>query len=469
MWSDTITAIPLLSVVLLSLVVLLIESLVKKGETVSYWISIVGLVVSAYLAYVSIPQVQLLFNGMLTSGGLGGFFSTLFILSALLTVVLSRDYIRKEHENFGEFYLLILFATIGMMLMAMAADLMIVFLGLELMSICLYVLAGFMRKRLIANEASLKYFLLGAFATGFLLYGIALIYGASGTTHIQPIVQNFGAISSSPFFWVGIGLLAIGLAFKVGAVPFHMWIPDVYQGSPTPISGFMSTGAKAAAFSAFVIIFAHPFEHAERLQLALAVLSAASMIVGNIIAIAQSNIKRMLAYSSIAHAGYMLAGLAAGNDLGRNGIMFYLAVYTFMNIGAFGILGLLERGEGKNLEFSDYAGLGVKRPLLAASMSVFMLSLAGIPPFAGFLGKYYVFVAAIDAHLTWLAIIGVMTSLVSVYYYLRLVMIMYFQEGEFAFGESPSKLGLAVIVLSAVALLGLGVFPSSILSIINHL
>ncbi|HUL44136.1 MAG TPA: NADH-quinone oxidoreductase subunit N [Bacteroidota bacterium] len=469
MWSDILTASPLLAMVVLSLVVLLIEAMVKKGEVVSYWISVAGLALSAYLAFGSIPHPQVLFNEMLASGGLGGFFSTLFILSALLTIILSREYISKEHENFGEFYLLILFATIGMMLMAMAADLIIIFLGLELMSICLYVLAGFIRNRPISNEASLKYFLLGAFATGFLLYGIALIYGASGTTHIQPLVLNFGAISSSPFFWVGIGLLAIGLSFKVGAVPFHMWIPDVYQGSPTPISGFMSTGAKAAAFSAFVIVFAHHFDNADRLRLALAVLSAASMIVGNIIAITQSNIKRMLAYSSIAHAGYMMAGLAAGNELGRDGIVFYLAVYTFMNIGAFGILGLLEQEGEKNLEYSDYAGLGARRPLLAATMSAFMLSLAGIPPFAGFLGKYYVFVAAVNAHLTWLAIIGVLTSLVSVYYYLRLVMVMYFQEGDNPLVDRPSRVGIAVVLVSAVIILGLGIFPSSILSIINHL
>ncbi len=249
-----------------------------------------------------------------------------------------------------------------------------------------------------------------------------------------------------------------------------MWIPDVYQGSPTPISGFMSTGAKAAAFSAFILVFAHHFENAEKLKIVLAVLAAASMIGGNIIAIAQTNIKRMLAYSSIAHAGYMLAGLAAANQLGRNGIIFYLVSYTFMNIGAFGVLSFLEREEEKSLEFADYAGLGTKRPFLALVMTVFMFSLAGIPPFAGFIGKYYIFLAAINANLTWLAIVGVMTSLISVYYYLRLVMIMYFQDGETSLSDSrPSFQSIAVVAIAACVVLELGVFPSSILSLITNL
>jgi NADH-quinone oxidoreductase subunit N len=338
------------------------------------------------------------------------------------------------------------------------------------MSICLYVLAGFFRKRLLSNESSLKYFLLGAFATGFLLYGIALLYGASGTTNISIIVLNFSILSASPFFWVGIGLLMVGLAFKVGAVPFHMWIPDVYQGSPTTVSGFMATGAKAAAFAAFVLLFIHPQSgNPEQVKTVLAVISAASMIVGNIIAISQSNIKRMLAYSSIAHAGYMLAGLAAGNQLGKTGILFYLVTYTFMNIGAFGVLSLLEKEEEKNLTFDDYAGLGFKRPFLAALMSVFMFSLAGIPPFAGFFGKYYVFVAAINANLTWLAILGVLMSVVSVYYYLRLTVLMYFKEGEMQVEGLISKTSIAVLTIAALIIIELGVYPSSILTIINNL
>ncbi len=455
-------ALPLSLIVGLSLIVLVAEALLKESEKVSYWISVLGLAVCAVVSSAMIPASGLAFGDMITAGGYGSFFSALFAVAALLTVVLSRDYIRRERSAFGEYYLLILFATTGMMLMASAADLIVIFLGLELMSICLYVLAGFFRDQPTANESSFKYFLLGAFATGFLLYGIALIYGACGSTHLSQI-RNPG----SPYFWIGIGLIMVGFAFKVGAVPFHMWIPDVYQGSPTPVSGFMSTGAKAAAFSAFIIVFGRPFDDPEKVRVALSLLAAASMILGNIIAVSQSNIKRMLAYSSIAHAGYMLAGLAASNALGRSGIMFYLASYTFMNVGAFGILAVLERG-GKNLEYSDYAGLSARHPFLAATMAAFMFSLAGIPPFAGFFAKYYVFTAAVEAHLTWLAILGVLTSLVSVYYYLRLVVLMYFTEGEAGAGIEVTGRSSAVFVLSVAALLLLGIFPSALLSVINR-
>lgn len=475
--SELLAIAPISSLSILALLVLSVEAFVKQSEQISFWVSISGLMICGIISIATIDLSGSAFNHMVTVGGSGSLFASIFVVSALLTIVLSREYLQKEYTGFGEFYLLILFATLGMMLMAAAADLIILFLGLELMSISLYVLAGFMRKRMTSNESSLKYFLLGAFATGFLLYGIALMYGASGTTNIAGMVNNFSSFISSRMFLIGIGLLLVGFAFKVGAVPFHMWIPDVYQGSPTTVSGFMSTGAKAAAFSAFMVVFAHQqIGDSGTVKTVLAVLSAASMIVGNIVAISQSNIKRMLAYSSIAHAGYMLAGLAAGNQLGRTGILFYLATYTFMNIGAFGVLALLEREEEKNLDFDDYSGLGIKRPFLAALMSIFMISLAGIPPLAGFFGKYYVFAAAISANLTWLAIIGVLTSVVSVYYYLRLVVVMYFsevvpsgQEGEVHPSASLSKLSIAALVIAGFAVIGLGIFPSSLLTIINSL
>jgi len=354
-----------------------------------------------------------------------------------------------------------------MVLMATAADLIIIFLGLELMSICFYVLAGFMRKRALSNESALKYFLLGAFATGFLLYGIALIYGASGSTKISFLVHNYGIISVSPFFWIGIGLLFIGLAFKVGGVPFHMWIPDVYQGAPTPVSGFMSTGGKAAAFAAIILVFlTSDTSLGDGVAKMIIIVSALSMIVGNIVAISQTNLKRMLAYSSIAHAGYILVGIAANNQIGKSGVIFYLFSYTFMNLGAFGILSLMEREE-KNLSYDDYSGLGFRHPVLAAFMSIFLFSLAGIPPFAGFFGKYYVFVAAIDAGLTWLAILGVLMSVVSVYYYLRLIVVMYFREGDQQLPVTISRASYAVIILCILAVVELGVYPSSLLSIIT--
>ncbi len=461
---------PITTLTLLSIIILVVEALVQESEKISFWVSAIGLTICMILSLAALDLTGTVFNKMLTVGGLGNLFGALFCIAALLTIILSRDYLQKEHVNFGEFYLLILFSTIGMMLMASAADLIIIFLGLELMSICLYVLAGFTRTRMVSNESSLKYFLLGAFATGFLLYGIALLYGASGTTNIFTIASNISALSTSAFFWVGLAMLLVGLSFKIGAVPFHMWIPDVYQGSPTTATGFMATGAKAAAFAALLVVVAHQqFDGSVKLKAVLALLSAASMIVGNIVAISQSSIKRMLAYSSVAHAGYMLAGVAAGNQLGRVGVLFYIVAYTFMNLGAFGILALLEGEEEKNLQFEDYAGLATKRPFLSALMAIFMISLAGIPPFGGFFGKYYVFLAAINADLTWLAILGVLMSVVSVYYYLRLVMVMYFQDAEIPLAATISKASVFALTVAAAAVIELGIYPSSILTIINTL
>lgn len=458
---------PIISITTLSIIVLLIESLIKKSERLSFGVTVIGLFVTTYFSITTFELSGTAFNQMVTIGGFASIFSVLFSVAALLTVMLSRDYLQKENANFGEFYILILFSTLGMMLMASAADLILLFIGLELMSICLYVLAGYFRNRQLSNEAALKYFLLGAFATGFLLYGIALVYGATGTTNINYIIQNLSNINNSLFISVGFGLILIGLAFKVGAVPFHMWVPDVYQGSPTPVSGFMSTGAKAAAFSAFVILFIQ--STSSEIKTVLILLSALSMIAGNIIAIAQTNVKRMLAYSSIAHAGYMLIGLAAANPLGRDGILFYLFAYMLMNIGAFGVISLIEANEEKNLLFDDYKGLGTKKPALAAILSILMFSLAGIPPFAGFFGKYYIFIAAVNSNLTWLAILGVLTSVISVYYYLKLVVAMYFREGEEILFSKVSPLSYLVLIAIIILITGIGVYPSSILTILNQI
>jgi NADH-quinone oxidoreductase subunit N len=266
-----------------------------------------------------------------------------------------------------------------------------------------------------------------------------------------------------------VGLTIVGLSFKVAAVPFHQWVPDVYEGAPTTVSGFMSTAAKAAAFSAFVLVLASVYGGNGNVKTVLALLSVISMVIGNLFAISQTNIKRMLAYSSIAHAGYMLAGLAAGNALGRTGVLFYMALYTLMNLGAFGIIALLEYDEDKNLLLSDYAGLSARRPYLAGLMAVFMFSLSGLPPFGGFFGKYYIFLAAINANLTWLAIAGVLASLIGVYYYIRVVVMMYFSDGRTGDEILPSPISLGVMTLLALLVLSVGVYPSALLSIIQHL
>ncbi len=475
--SDLISTSPILLLSVLTFLILTLEALMKKSESVIFSVTILGILGCIGAAIVTFPLKGTAFNSMVITGGYANFFDILFLLAAGLTILISKNYLEKEGINYGAYYSLVLFATIGMMFMASAGDLVIIFLGLELMSISLYVLAGFMRKKLKSNESALKYFLLGAFTTGFLLYGIALIYGMAGTTNLGVILNNFSSLTQEPLFWIGIGLLMVGFFFKVAGTPFHMWVPDVYEGAPTTVSAFMSTGGKAAAFAAFVLVFTHFFSTSgTKVSEVIAVVSAASMIIGNVVAISQNNIKRMLAYSSIAHAGYMLTGLAAANQLGQSGILYYLVAYSFMNIGAFGFVSIFEKEEEKNLTFDDYVGLGYKKPFVAALMSIFMFSLSGIPPFAGFFGKYYVFTAAVKADLTWLAIIGVLTSVISVYYYLRLVVVMYFQEDEGGLTLAPissgfevSKLSLTALVISAIGVIQLGILPSWIIDITQRL
>jgi NADH-quinone oxidoreductase subunit N len=475
LWQDTVAIGPISLVSLFGLVVLTVEALSDKTEELNCWISIIGLAAGLGLALGRIASSGTAFSGMVTTGGYSSFFASVFCVAGLLTVMLSKSYIKKEGIEHGEYYSILLFAVVGMMLMAAAADLVILFLGLEIMSVSFYIMAGFARRRSTSNEAALKYFLLGAFATGFLLYGIALMYGSSGTTNITSIVGRGGDLINNTTFMIGAGLLLIGFVFKVAAVPFHMWVPDVYEGSPTTVSGFMSTGGKAAAFAGLLLMFAPALvQVGGPLREVMAVIATLSMIVGNVIAISQSSIKRMLAYSSIAHAGYILVGVIAANSYGSQGVLFYLLAYTIMNVGAFGVLSYLESANGQNLTFEDYAGLSSQRPMLALVMAVFMFSLAGVPPFAGFFGKYYVFAGAVQAGYTWLAIIGVLMSVVSAYYYLRLVVLMYFSEGvrldkETATLEaSHSGLGVAALVISAIALLGFGVYPSAILDVISR-
>jgi NADH-quinone oxidoreductase subunit N len=465
-FSDITSSAPLVSLVLFSLLTLIVESLGKDKPVLSYWVSLVGVAVSLALSFGNLGAGVRVFGGMLLQGGFAGYCNLIFLSSALLTILLSRDYLERMEGHRGEFYILILFSTTGMMLMAGALNLITIFLGIELMSVSLYVLAGFMRKKDRSNEAALKYFLLGAFATGFLLYGIALIYGTSGTTDLATIHNVFPQLSHNPVFLIGCGMLVVAFSFKVAAVPFHMWAPDVYEGAPTTVSGFMSTGAKAAAFATFLLVFVRVFDIAgSSLSQVIAVIAAASMIVGNITAVAQNNVKRMLAYSSIAHAGYMLSGIAAANVEGETGILFYLLAYTFVNVGAFGIVSMMERRQDKNLSFDDYAGLSARKPMLALLLSMFMFSLAGIPPFAGFFGKYYVFLAAVKANMAWLAILGVMTSLVSVYYYLRLVVLMYFREGDADLDSPAPMASMIALVAAAAVIVVLGLYPSLIVDL----
>ncbi|MEX1063625.1 MAG: NADH-quinone oxidoreductase subunit N [Balneolaceae bacterium] len=368
------------------------------------------------------------FFEMVAFGGTAAFGTFLVMAATLFCVLISRDYLEAIGHQYGEVYAMILFASTGMVGLATSNDLIMLFVGLETMSICLYVLAGLIKEKKTGAEAALKYFLLGAFSTGFLLYGIALIYGATGATGYADISA---AADGSLLFLGGAALLLVGFFFKIAAVPFHMWTPDVYQGTPTTLAAYFATASKAATFVAFILVLSRMMPPAGELEWlpVLYVISVLTMILGNLIALVQDNVKRMLAYSSIAHAGYLLVGLAAGTAEGYTGVLYYLFAYTLMNIGAFGVIAYYERNQG--LDFSDvnnYAGLGYKQPLMAVLLSVFLFSLAGIPPFVGFLGKYYVFAAAINAGLVSLAVIGVLASAASVYYYLRVMVFLYFRE-----------------------------------------
>ncbi len=409
------------------------------------------------------------FYGMVRVGGYASFINIVILGSALATVVLAVPYLQKIKHAYGEVYALILFATLGMIVLATANNLVTIFVGLETMSVALYIMTGLVREDEGAVESALKYFLLGAFSTGFFLYGIALLYGATGTMYLPEMALGLAASEGVLMFWAGVALLLIGFMFKVSAAPFHMWTPDVYQGAPTPLTGYMSTASKASAFAALILVLYYALEPVvdERWTLVLALIALVTMVLGNFLALVQNNVKRMLAYSSIAHAGYVLVGLAAGTADGYSGTLYYLLIYSLMNIGAFGVMAMLEWDgkEGRVQDIDSLAGVGLRKPVLGVTMGVFMFSLTGFPPLGGFFGKLAVFAPAIDAGLTWLVIIGVLTSVLSAYYYLRVLFVLFMRSSD----ESPepvrasafpvSRGSAAVVLVCAGLLVVIGFVP----------
>ena len=444
-------------------VLLLIDLFIPKDRKgITAVLAALGLAITLGFTLAQIGSEQTGFKGMVMLDGFSIFINALLLVSGLLGIALAYGYVKRMGIERGEYYTLLLFSVTGMMLMAQASDLIIVFLALELLSIPLYVLAAFARPKVESEEAGMKYFLLGAFSTGFVVYGIALIFGATGSTSLAAIVASASAGTSGLLLTIGAALLLIGFGFKVAAVPFHMWTPDVYQGAPTAVTAFMSSGAKIAGFAALLRVFATAFPSiAADMTSVLWVLSALTMIVGNVIAISQTDIKRLLAYSSIAHAGYILmAFVPYGNpdvrDVSIAAGLFYLVSYAITNFGAWGVVIALETEAGKGLTLNDYSGLAKRHPILAAAMAVFMISLIGFPPTIGMVGKFYLFRAAIAGGYTGLAIIGVLTSLVSAYYYLRVVVNMYMREGSPATERetwldlSTGATALLTVVLSLV-------------------
>ena len=429
---------PLVIVILWACVLLLVDLFIPKNRKA--WTAILaslGMLVAMGFSIAQTGVKTEAFGGMIMVDGFSQFLTILVLGSGLVAVILAFDYLTRLGIQRGEYYVLLMFSVSGIMLMSMAADLIVIFLALELLSIPLYVLAGFAVPRSDSEEAAIKYFLLGAFASGFLVYGVAIIFGATGYTGLTDIFQavQSGAVNLT-LLAVGAALILVGLGFKVAAVPFHMWTPDVYQGAPSSVTAFMAVGAKVGGFAALMRIFVTSFGAlAMDFTAVLWGLAALTMILGNVVAIAQKNIKRMLAYSSIAQAGFILMALVpyGQKDVIHDAIaaaLLYLIAYAFMNFAAWAVVITMERAEGKGLELSDYAGMGRKYPALAAIMTVSMLSFTGIPPTLGFIGKFYLFRSIIDGGFVWLAIIGVLTSLVSAYYYLRVVIYMYMQDGE---------------------------------------
>ncbi len=458
---------PEITLVATAALVLLIGC-VRRLQPLCFGMSLLGLLASMALAIAQWGHQQSGFSGMVTCDSFGVALKVIFAGSSVLALLIAHRFLHAKGIARPEFYPLLMISTAGMMIMANTTDLIVMFLGLEIMSVPLYVMAGFARRSLESNEAGIKYFIMGAFASAFLLMGIAFVFGASGTTDLRRLIADCHFIISNYqlYLYLGVSLILVGFGFKVAAVPFHTWVPDVYQGAPTPVTAFFSVGPKAAGFAVLLRIFAIGFTEIEALGTVFWVLAVLTMTVGNIMALRQENVKRMLAYSSIAHSGYLLVALAVGGEDAISAAVFYLVAYAMFNLGAFAVVTLLETRSGCKSDFPELNGLSRANPYLAAVLALFMFSLAGFPPTVGFVGKFYIFSAAIKAGYIWLTVIGVMNSFLSVYYYLRVIKAGYLDQPEGAFiSVRYSPAILLALLITAVGTLGLGLFPQHLLEI----
>lgn len=434
-----------------------------KSKIPVFVVSLVSVVAAMVYTLTNISKDAEIIADFVKISPMNSAFAVIAMTAMLITILASYDYLKRFDINYGEYYSLLFFALLGMLVMLYANDLLVVFIGLETMSITFYILAGMMRKREKSNESAMKYFLLGAFMTGFLLYGISLMYGVTGTTNIGKIFSAFTSFKT-PVFLVGLSLFMIGFFFKIGIFPFQMWIPDVYEGAPTVVSGMMAAAGKVSAVGVLVQVFSY-MSFADY-KLIFSVLATLTMLYGNVAALTQTNLKRLLAYSSIASAGYLMVGLTAMDDFAYKGIAFYLLAYVFMQIGAFILVSAYEKAtaDGKdfaNVTFDDYKGLAKKNPFAAILMTVFLFSLAGIPPFAGFWGKYYIFYAAIKQNLLWLSIIAIILSVISVYYYLKVIVYMWFHNADDNADEEfrLKPFVMTSLILSLAGTLVFGFYP----------
>ncbi len=462
---DLTPALPELFLVCAAMALLLLGVFQKQGRaesvrtarTVAY-MAVIAMVIGILLVVAMNGSGRVLaFEGMFISDPFSAFAKVLILIASSVALIIAQDFLVRQGIARFEFSVLILLATVGMMMMVSANNLISLYLGLELQSLALYVLAAFQRDDTRSTEAGLKYFVLGALASGMLLYGSSLVYGFAGTTGFESLVHQFTSLSGTPAVGliVGIVFIAAGLAFKVSAVPFHMWTPDVYEGAPTPVTAFFSAAPKVAAMALFCRVMLGPFgDLLAQWQQILVFISIASMVLGAFAAINQRNIKRLMAYSSIGHVGYALIGLAVGNEVGLRGVLIYLAIYVVMNLGTFACILCMRRSDRMVEQISDLAGLSKSHPMMAAALTAFMFSMAGIPPLAGFFGKLYIFMAAVDAGLMTLAIVGVLTSVVAAFYYLRIVKVMYFDELKDALDRPmPRDIGVVLTVTGLFVLL----------------
>jgi len=476
---DLFLILPELLVITAACVVLALDPVLRATDKDGLvWLSLGVIAICMGLTASQMGGSATIFSGLVVIDAYGAFWKLLLYLITGLTILLSHSYLKEERLYFGEYYGFVLLALSGMMVMVSAADLLTMYLGMELMSLALYVMAGLKRSEPRSLEASAKFFVLGAFSSGILLYGISLLYGATGSTRLPEIAAAItGQSLDNPLLLFATILLAVGFGFKLAVVPFHMWTPDVYQGAPTSVTAFMAVASKAASFGAFLRVFVEGLSGLKaNWSVIFLILCIATLLLGNIVALVQTNIKRMLAYSSIAHAGYALIGVVAagqpGDSSGIATVLLYLSLYAFMTFGAFAIVAMLRKGGLEGEEIEDFSGLARRHPLAALLMLIFMVSLAGIPPTAGFIGKFYVFMAAVETGMTWLAVVALVFAVISAYYYLRVVMVMYMHEPSQITERSPHLVmspTLSIVLACSVAgVVIFGVYPNPLVQLATH-
>ncbi len=469
LFQSILASLPEIVVVAGACILLILGQIVRKGRgAFLVWASIAVVLIAAAGTLMLAGETRAAYSGMFIGDRFAAFFKVLFYLATVLTFLLSRKYADIEEIGSSEYYVLMLLSLSGMMIMASATDLLSIYVGLELMSFCTYVLTGFLRQQRRSNEAALKYVILGAVSTGIFLYGVSLVYGLTGTTSLSGMAAAVTGGPLDPGLLLAVVFIVAGLVFKVGAVPFHMWVPDVYEGAPTTITAFMSVGPKAAGFAVILRVFLNPLVAASDAWIIVAVIAVMTMALGSFVALVQDNFKRLLAYSSIAHAGFAMFGVVAGGADGIAGVMLYLLIYAFMNLGIFGIVIMMRNGDFSGEIIEDYAGLAKSHRGLALLMLLYLFSLAGIPPTAGFFAKFYVLVALIEQGFVPLAVIAVLLSAVAAYFYIRIVMVIYMREPQRTFDPALTPSVRAALAFTAAGTIGIGLFPAWFLRLAQH-